>query len=326
MGDETLHNFWVMGLLKQDRVVFHVGMPKSASTTIQQYFSKALPHGYFGHENNSELSQAFLQVVRGIEVDLEELSSRVNDAVGEGPLFFSSEFAVSYWTPLAGGYPQPVTVIADRLHALAPDATVVLVLRNPLKMMESLFAQLLLNEHYALDAGKLTYERWLDRNIQLFEKGWPSAMDLMNYPRILRAYDAFDAVRVYFLEEIARDFEGFVNGELAGLLGKEGLEKYESATLNTRHSKGEIKTKALMRKKLNAIKRRFPALVNAIPKGRREKFERSWERTAERMPGSLAAPKCRPDQQQWLEQHFARVLRALPQELKDSARDLGYPL
>jgi len=315
-----------MTLLNQEHITFHVGMPKSASTTIQRYLCQAAPNAYLGHENNTLLSQDFLQVVRGVELDLKSLSKRVNDFMQKRSWIFSSEFAVSYWTPLSSAYPQDVAIIAERLYTMAPHANIVLVLRNPLKMLESLFAQLLFNESFALSPGKISFVEWIDKNIQLHEKGWLSAFDLLNYPRILRAYGKFENVQIYFFEEVSKDFAYFMNNDLIPSSKIEVDFKFQEEISNKRHTSGSISAKRHMSKLLKKTKQYLPVLAASIPKNSRLKFQFYWQRMADKLPGGLIKPKYRTDQMTWLQSYFSACYSDLPYKIQEKAKAMGYPI
>lgn len=315
-----------MALLKQEHITFHVGLPKSASTTLQKYFYKAAPDRFLGHENSSTLSEHFLLVTKALELDLEELSTAVNEEMGEHPWLFSSEFCSSYWTPLSGAHPQSVKKIASRLYTLAPHAKVLVILRNPFKMMESLYSQLLFNESYALSPRSLSYEEWLDRNILLTEKGWQSAFDLLNYSRLIKAYSQFPNLEVRFLEEVSKDFDAFMNDWLVPWAKIEVSEDYRSSQENTRHTSCEIFAKRIIRSSLNKIKRAFPSLVSSVPETTLQKFESLWNGFILRLPGSMKNLKVRKDQKEWMHRHFLGLNAGLPDELKAKAKEFGYPV
>lgn len=315
-----------MSLLQQNHITFHVGLPKSASTTIQKYISKAASNNFLGHENSSDLSERFLLVAKAVELDLEELANEVNMAMDMEPWFFSSEFCSSYWTPLSGAHPQSIKEISNRLYKLAPHAKVLIILRNPIKMMESLYSQLLFNESYALSPHSLSYEEWIDRNILLHNKGWQSAFDLLNYSRLIEAYGQFENLQVKFLEEITKDFESFVNDWLIPWSRIKVTDKYEKSQENKRHASGEVYAKRIIRRTLKRVKHSFPLIVQVIPTKFLQRLELFWNGIIILLPGSMTNLKIRKDQGDWMENHFSLIYADLPKEIKKTAKELGYPI
>jgi hypothetical protein len=173
--------------------VLHIGYQKTASTTLQKEVFPNLPNSY-----DLRSHPAFRTFVRSIENDDDSeypatrwraLFSELAQS-GRPPILISREnfCQVPHW---------PRT--ADRLHALAPDARVLLIVRNQGTIMPSLHGQ------YLKGGGYLGFIEWVDS---------VRSADWLQYDQVVDRYDQLfgrESVRVMAFEQLRIDPAGFMN-------------------------------------------------------------------------------------------------------------------
>ena len=192
----------------------HIGLPKTATTLLQaRLFPRHPEVAYLGKlvEGGSEPNQAGERIERAIRkpfqaCDLPALSNefeslvRADRAAGKLLVWSSEDLTV--------GSRARRRARAERLFALMGPSRVVLTVRHPVRLLESLYLQLVRANvvgrpaRLGLPWQVPTPEAWLATHDALPERG---ALGHIDYAETLRIYsDVFgkDAVRVFVFEEL----------------------------------------------------------------------------------------------------------------------------
>ena len=203
----------------------HIGLPKTATTLLQ---AKLFPHHpevtYLGKYVESERDgpqpeEARLCVERAVrkpfqDCDMDALSLAFEAQVGADRaagklLVWSSE-------DLTVGSRERRRARAERLHRLLGPSRIVLTVRHPVRLLESLYLQLVRANVVGRPAkvgqpwDVPSPEAWLEAHDALPERG---ALGHIDYAETLKIYtDVFgeDAVRVFVFEELVSAPEAFV--------------------------------------------------------------------------------------------------------------------
>lgn len=185
-------------------VFLHIGYHKTASTWLQrqifpehpsiEYWPTQMPEHAWLPELARVHDFAFdVERYRGLY--LECRSKRASD-----PIVVSWEGFVG--DPLSGA--QTSVRNADRLHSIFPNAQILIVIRNQLDMVDSLYRQ------YVQEGGTCSLERFLDlrpQNRVYF------GMDYLRYDLLIGHYRSSygsDAVHVFLYEELAQSPSDFL--------------------------------------------------------------------------------------------------------------------
>lgn len=220
--------------------LIHIGLPKTATTTIQNtVFSDQEKYHYLGKRNNSyqsDLARDLVSQVRlcdSLSYDAPHTESLLRalsvENSEERPLLISEE-ALS----AEGGADR--REIARRLYELFSPAKVLIVLRSQTSMLKSLYL------HAVKSAGETgSFDQWLEGT---YGRVWLPVGSLrvgLDYDALVRAYEQL------FGEEnvIVLAYEGFrgrdmrslqMLGDLVGMGADEVLNRLSSTTDNRRMS------------------------------------------------------------------------------------------
>jgi len=180
--------------------LFHIGYPKSASSTLQQAVLAR-------HEDVNYLSGRPLKERLGEEAKSAfDLYARLR-----GRLPGDREALLSTWRrcylPLADRdrvnvlsteyliqNRRPVREVAEDLHALAPDADILIVVRDQAELLRSLYD---MNPFYENDPKRafMPFDRWLGRMLEEAETNFASRL---RYAEVAQTYaDVFGAKKVH---------------------------------------------------------------------------------------------------------------------------------
>ncbi len=201
-----------------DRSFFlHIGAMKTGTTALQtSVFPRCKELSYFG-KPFAPLSRAIRAVTTlgvdewpgafpSVTADLAEAFQ----ACGSRVLISEEEFS-------AGGEadsPADRSIIASRLHGLFPSATIVLVIRNQLEALQSLYAYVM-----GLTCRYLPFNDWLNHHRGREATG--RGLDVFDYFSLVQTYlEHFprDRVKVLFYEDMATRYDAFARA-LAEVLG-----------------------------------------------------------------------------------------------------------
>lgn len=266
--------------LSNENITIHIGMPKSASTTIQRYFMSGLQDiHYFGAEDFSEGSRLFLQILNqdGLRFNANKNEQALEENIDQTkPVIFSSEFACGLRSPLLSGQVQSSSTICERLYDVAPQAKILIILRNQFDLQKSFHAQLLKKESTFLDIDKFTLDSWMEKNINLHNQHWPSVFDFADYFSLVKLYQSkFENVYVVLFEEIIKDMESFVNDDLFNFMQlekKHVRSPFVNKVENVRYDTSNIKVNDLINKVSNILKKRFGNPFGKVDKDQKERL------------------------------------------------------
>jgi hypothetical protein len=320
--------------LENSNVTFHIGMPKTASTTIQKYFAENLVSAeYYGPERKSALTDLFLKIYKLAPAyyDSEQLLNEIKSSLDPSvPLFVSSEFFSSYLAPLSSGLPQSKVVIRDRIYELAPHAKIVIIIRNQFDFHKSLYAQLIRNEVLAISSRKLSFKKWLNHNIRLNKRDWVNVLQLADYATLIKLYqEKFEHVAVFVYEEIIKDFDHFINEDLRNLaeLENENFKApFSSARDNKRHNKLKIYLEYRIDTFIRWYKKRLGDPFASISKDKKASFKASILKGINRIPMGRINPSYSKEHYDFINEYYKNI-NAEVVEL--TGKDLGkykYPL
>lgn len=136
------------------------------------------------------------------------------------------------------------TLVAQRLRALFPKGKILLVVRNPITFLQSMYVQILFNNRLSKNRKYGSFQNFMQEEIEQELQGKSSILKVPDYKSILQLYSSlFENIKVVFLEEVKSDFAGFLRDDLSswlGLDGEEAIRNYTQRESNLRHSKAEI--------------------------------------------------------------------------------------
>jgi hypothetical protein len=305
---------------RPERIIFHVGYPKTASTWLQ---SRVFPHHPdidFWKIRNGD---CFIELLMAHDLDFDPEAHR-NRYFGNDkkkttrPLLASWEGILS--SPYTGG--RDICRSASRLRSVFQDAGIIIVLRNQLSMIESLY------KHYVSTGGWAGFETFLsfDR-----ENGWWLGLDYFRYDRVVHYYQQLfgkDAVHVCLFEELREFPEPFLKN-LADFMGVSPFEmdmKARRKKDNVAFSSISLSSARLINRFLGSTYNPAPLipiwLVNAFMTGTfLRKADKALLSRLFPSPGILDDETSRA-----VSLYFAEGNRALSGELGLPMENYGYPL
>jgi len=319
--------------LENKNITVHIGMPKSASTTLQKYFSSKLKGvHYAGPENKSEISDAFLDIIKKEDsyFDISEIDSTFKKLITpDKPLIMSSEFACSFLSPLSSGIPQSKTTICNRLHELVPQAKIMIVIRSQFDLHKSLYAQQLRNESDSLSFKKMSFDNWINKNIDLNSQHWQSVFELADYHTLIKLYQSkFDRVKVFVFEEIIDDMEGFVNKDLREYLElaqNNIISPFVNNKENLRHNKFDIMAENNINKAAQAFKTKLGDPFKSIPQRRKTKLVANILRFFNSFSSGKIETEYSDEQSQFLIDYYKESNEKTSKLIRKDLSKYGYP-
>lgn len=219
------------------RIVFHVGYPKTGTTTLQ---SRVFPHhrdiGYLGKlipdfgYSHDELAGAVAQITTTSEAcwtaqaPIREYFSALRERSGGRLLLVSSE-----------NFIHPASIcpvqVAERLASIAPDAEILITLRAQHSLLRSFFRNHgAFGSYTYLAKGEtesialpFTLDEWLTLLLRAPHKG---LIDTLHFDAVIGRYESLfgeRSVHVALYEELEADPEAYAR-RLAGMLAVDGPE------------------------------------------------------------------------------------------------------
>ncbi|MCV0371474.1 sulfotransferase [Filomicrobium sp.] len=207
------------------KYLVHIGYPKAASTWLQTHlFSGTIPSMRpllaSGKKNRSYVKSGggmfydhddfgcFLNVFNFNAVDVRKKIKSLTDPAAQVTVL-SNEGWCGH--PFAGGVTGKA--FSDRIYAVLPEATILIIVRNQLDMIVSAYLHFLTQE-----GGNLTLDEFI-RPVKWFHR--PSfTLSHLNYMNVIRYYDELfgrDRVVVVPFELITKSTESFVEPIFAAL-------------------------------------------------------------------------------------------------------------
>ena len=204
---------------KAGTVIFHIGVMKAASTTLQDFFSKHSEISSYGrpfvNEDQRHLFTSILTKDR-YELDFLDVRNKIYSFQSEKPnsrcsIISDEKLSSSAWP----------SEIAFRLHQICPDAKILVVLRNQLDAITSFYFA-----HGKRPSGNIPistmntyvpFSEWIEDNLYRMETDQYHKLDhqyfkSLDYCRLLSPFIKFFGVsniRVALFEELRESPYGF---------------------------------------------------------------------------------------------------------------------
>lgn len=209
------------------KTFFHPGFPKTATTTIQDYF-------FARHPDIASLAQPYFQSDPEIEKlllepdgycdqnRLEELVRRVDTAHPDAKVRVFSDEASVYLRELR----QP---IATRLHKLFPDGEVLFTLRNQLDCISSYYAaggRMLRNAPFPYKGRHVTLENYLTHAMNQWGNSFLAIVDFADCIRFYEELFGKDKIHILLFEEFIRDPKEYIE-QLCSILSIDSEGAFE---------------------------------------------------------------------------------------------------
>jgi hypothetical protein len=301
--------------LNTGNIYIHIGMPKTASRTFQyHYFTEHDDITHVGKKkpDPTDFECGFIDTITGMErweyrMNRDEIIERYVDRLFDsGGRYVVSAEGFSTGTSRSGQVDR--YTIAKRLSRLFSDGQIVVVLRNQLDALQSMYRQRL---KYHPDIGE--FDEWIeekrDREYQT------TLLDYLNYYDLLRMYASefgHQNLHVLFFEELLRDESAFV-GALSNTLGISPRPKL----IRNRNENPSLRTYTLLWQR---AKDTIPAL-SAVPKLLPESVKQRIKQAGSKIEVSYTE-----NQETGLKRRFGESNSNLQSEFGISPEKYGYPL
>lgn len=254
-----------------DKLTIHIGMPKSASTSLQCNFFSKIGCSYLGptdvHFNFKKgLEERFKYLLALSTMEEYRYQEYKDDIKSFLHRYFSPEKpGVISDEGISCGYYGAVleecndrTVVANRYAELFEGAKILFIIRNQFDFLASLFGEW--NRRTFINEPNV--HRWLDECFTLHANMVSNPLCMPDYWGIYRIYsDLFDGrIKVLPLEKLKMDARGFLD-EIAEFAGLKIPEDVYSRMINT---KLNTRTR-LFEKKVSIFLNGHPGLKKMIP-------------------------------------------------------------
>ena len=320
----------------EKNTIIHIGMPKAASTSLQQNFFARLPLINFtgGPENyNSTSNLAFVKTVHNNELYFdadkirEEITKDYDPAL---PIVLSKEFACAPFIPLSRGIPQSRTTIAKRFKALFPNAKILIIIRNQLKLQKSLYSEFYKHESRFLKSHMVSFKKWMELNRKLESEGKQNVFHFADFYSLITLYKSlFDEVKVVVFEEMIKDMHGFLENDLCEFIGieaNEAMPYYIDSIKNSRHTKTGVWAENVTRKIINFLQNSLGNPQKKIPIEKRKKFMQKVHRFNASIPFGKINPKYSEKHKSYLTNYYAEGNRKVSEMIGVDLEKYGYPV
>lgn len=295
-----------------NRVTVHIGLPKTATTTLQQQVFAGHPEVlYFGPKANyPEFDEVMMGLcfADGLNYDA-DLGCRVVERVFASPQGGEKPVVVSHEAVTAQGGDRRLK--AERLKALFPDARIVLTVRRPEDMLVSVYFQWLKGfGGKRLEASSL--DAWLDQD---WRDPWRGNFLRLQYGKILDLYRALfgdENVLLLFFEDLIDDRAKFAR-QLSEFIGVDSettdhllaQDKSNLRVTSLRYSEVRLYSSFPLLQHLQSLKRFLPDSLRTFVKGGM---------------GSEATQKLSPEWRQRIRDYAKAENQALEREFSEIAK------
>ncbi|MBM9593910.1 sulfotransferase [Roseitranquillus sediminis] len=202
-------------------VFFHIGFPKTATTTLQRtmrdfdgcaYLGKGLRDSLQPSDSLEIARAVFFADTRRFEAMLPDLRTRLARHAAASPCVFVSDEAFAFAEHMVLGRKwqrQVVTdheTVAERLSRIAPGAGILFSVREQVSLLESFYRQ-----HVKIDALSEPFGSYIQREIDALPHR--SMLHHLRYDEVFSAYrQRFgDRILVSVYEAYAQDFGGYLD-------------------------------------------------------------------------------------------------------------------
>lgn len=283
------------------RVIFHIGMPKTATTFLQDRLFATHPQirnlGMPAREfDQKRCIRSVLEAERStFNANLDWLRNQVVPQDGQTLAVLSEErFCLGPHWPgnpdLFASNPNDREEIADRLHQIAPDAHILITVRDQLSLIESFYLQ-----QRKVSLYNKAFEPWLEEcwdNLYVL-----SPFHAFCYDRLTAIYaERFGRERLHVLDfrTFVQDREAFA-AQLAAVLGLDkaalGAQLNETTRINARAHGGTLALDHALRKFRSLdvmagfvpgfVKRPLKALLARTGRTQRADYPPAWRKRLE---------------------------------------------
>ena len=295
-----------------NKVAVHVGLPKTATTTLQQRVFAAHPGIlYLGpRAEHPEFDQVMSALCSADSLNYDAAGSlEIVDRLLSSPQEGEKPFVVSYEAVTAQGRDRLIK--AERLKTLFPDARIVITVRRPEDMLVSMYFQWLKGVGgKRFEAPSL--EAWLEQDWRDTSKG---NFLRLQYQKILELYRALFGranVLLLFFEDLIDDRAKFAR-QLSEFIGvdseaTEHLLSQERSNLrmnSLRYSEVRLYSSLPLLRPLESLKRFLPDSVRTFVRNRM---------------GSQVTQKLSPEWRQRIRDYAKTENQALEREFGEIAK------
>lgn len=227
----------------------HVGLPKTATTTVQQFLFPRHPGIYYlgrwidSRRLFSREIQRMILAIRGGKATISEVARfrqqftelRQSPPVRNKVVVLSDESLVT-------GSPDRRRRRAEALRNVFGPSRVMITLRRPEALIESLYFQKLANEQVdgrrpiGRRLAHFTIEEWLEANWARSERGSLAVLDYARTIELFAAVFGKDAVGVFLIEQLAQDADAYYRAicRFVGVDEQQGLALVRDQRANSR--------------------------------------------------------------------------------------------
>lgn len=198
------------------KTYIHVGYPKNASTTLQMdIFPNIKGASYLGRIYNSEqpfiskeLSEAVyaISMQDSIEFSYQEIEKKIQRSFRD--INIQNDKLVISWEAFSHNVADR-KLIAERLNKLFPDANILVIIRNQMDALQSMYAFLVcqMGKNINVSYGRpsiSSFEKWISEQEDFLSRSYIST--LRYYEFISEYWDLFgkERVTVLLFEELAK--------------------------------------------------------------------------------------------------------------------------
>ena len=323
-------------MAKEERnTVIHIGMPKAASTSLQQSFLIRLPLiNYSGVRGRNISSRDSLKrVLYNKETDYN--AGEVQQGIEGGftkqlPLVISNENVSNPILQQFKKIPQEREVIANRFKKLYPNAKILIVIRNQFSIHKSMYVQKLKGERDSIPIKKITYNKWLNWNRELNENGLDNVFRFADYYSLISTYkNLFKEIKVVVFEEMIKDMQGFLYNELCPFIGvdrDDAIQYYNNKVKNKRRSKNSIFVENIIRVILNFMRFNLGNPQKVISKDSRKSLMRKIHKITHLIPFGKVDTTYSVEQKRFIESYYAESNKKVSDIIGVDLEKYGYPV
>ena len=265
------------------RCCIHVGLPKTATTMLQvDLFPHHSQLDYLGKFcerrsmfRDSAVRAIIMDIARGnvFKPDLDRCRSRFAESIG--PAAMAGKVPLWSSEDLTGGALRRRRARAENFRAVFGDCRVIITLRHPLRLMESMYLYKLRDAN--LGAGRqlgsapryFGIDQWLREGWNRPEKGALAHLEYARTIEILAGVFGRDAIGIFLFEQLVEDAQRFLRS-LCGFIGidpAEGIRLTAGKRQNDRLTAAQLdRIKAIEHSVLRSTAFRF------APKALRERM------------------------------------------------------
>ena len=322
--------------------VFHIGFPKSASTTLQkQLFDKHSQLNFLGvyptknigndttevnsasHYLTSNALRKFHELLTNIE-GIEFNYSSYNQEMKEVNMLLSRSkinvFSNERFSSVLFAHKDRAEK-ARRIKKFFPNSKIIIIIRNQIDIIKSQYRDHPFDPRNLYSNKKsVNIEQWIERDMTSFDIGFINSID---YIKIIEFYSELFGVAnvgVFLFEELVHDTKLF-SRNISNFLGISEDETYE--LLNKKHENDGVS------QSLNKYRKTRQIVINALPINiKNNKFVRVLDRVMFSIfkKGKKQKVEISNESLEKLNLYFAPGNKKLAQKLNLNIEKYGYPL